>query len=451
MSVELTDRGVKRAGTVLDLIGNTPLIRLSKFETGLNGAELYGKAEWFNPGGSVKDRPAANMVREGLRSGALRPGKTLLDATSGNTGIAYAMIGASQGFPVKLCVPSNVTVERKRLLHAYGADLIFTDPMDGSDGAIREARKQVAANPDLYFYPDQYNNDANWRAHYDTTGPEILAQTEGRITHFVAGLGTSGTFMGTGRRLRDVNPSIKLISFQPDSPLHGLEGLKHMETAIVPGIYDPSLADEDMGVSTEEAHELTRRLAQDGLFVGISSGANLAGALRVARNTSDAVIVVVFCDGGEKYLSERFWDEDATPRLTVQRDVEQAIRAHGAETYPNECCGALYGRDGVVTATLALSNTTDEGPRRRFLVRPQDYVAAERRASELGAELLGFYHSHPDHPARPSQYDLDHAWPFFSYIIVSVRAGKPEGMTSWRLREDRSAFDPERLTYAEHN
>ncbi len=195
-----------RGSTVLDLIGNTPLLRLKKFEAGLNGVELYGKAEWFNPGGSVKDRPAANMVREGLRSGALRPGKTLLDATSGNTGIAYAMIGAAQGFPVKLCVPANVTVERKRLLHAYGAELIFTDPMDGSDGAIREARKQVAANPDMFFYPDQYNNDANWRAHYETTGPEILAQTEGRITHFVAGLGTSGTFMGTGRRLREANP-----------------------------------------------------------------------------------------------------------------------------------------------------------------------------------------------------------------------------------------------------
>src|SRR5687767_5985039 len=309
MGVQTTDRGQRRAETVLDLIGNTPLIRLRKFETGLNGVELYGKAEWFNPGGSVKDRPAGNMVREGLRSGALRPEKTLLDATSGNTGIAYAMIGASKGFPVKLCVPSNVTVERKRLLHAYGADLIFTDPMDGSDGAIREARKQVAANPDLYFYPDQYNNDANWRSHYETTAPEIIEQTEGRITHFVAGLGTSGTFIGAGRRFRELNPKIRLISVQPDSPLHGLEGLKHMATAIVPGIYDPALADEDIGVSTEEAFELTRRLAREGMFVGISSGANLAGALRVARQVTDAVIVVIFCDGGEKYLTERFWEE----------------------------------------------------------------------------------------------------------------------------------------------
>jgi cysteine synthase B len=308
MSAQAADRGLKTADSVLDLIGNTPLIRLRKFEAGLNGVELYGKAEWFNPGGSVKDRPAANMVREGLRTGALRPGKTLLDATSGNTGIAYAMIGACEGFPVKLCVPSNVTIERKRLLHAYGAELIFTDPMDGSDGAIREARRQVAADPEMYFYPDQYNNDANWGAHYKTTGPEILAQTGGRVTHFVSGLGTSGTFMGTGRRLREVNPSIRLISFQPDSPLHGLEGLKHMESAIVPGIYDPQLADADMRVSTEDAYTMVRRLArEEGLLVGISGGAALAAALSVAESARNAVIVTIFPDSADKYMSERFW------------------------------------------------------------------------------------------------------------------------------------------------
>jgi cysteine synthase B len=309
MGVQTPTSQARRADSVLDLIGNTPLLRLRKFEAGLSGVELYGKAEWFNPGGSVKDRPAANMVREGLRSGALKAGKTLLDATSGNTGIAYAMIGAAQGFPVKLCVPSNVTQERKRLLHAYGAELIFTDPMDGSDGAIREARRQVAANPSLYFYPDQYNNDANWRAHYETTAPEILAQTDGRITHFVAGLGTSGTFMGTGRRLREANKAIRLISFQPDSPLHGLEGLKHMETAIVPGIYDPSLADEDLRVSTEDAYVLVRRLAtEEGLLVGISGGAALAAALKVARTLRNAVIVTIFPDSADKYMSERFWN-----------------------------------------------------------------------------------------------------------------------------------------------
>jgi len=299
----------RTASSVVDLIGNTPLIRLSSFEADLRNVELYAKAEWRNPGGSVKDRAAARMILDGERSGALTRDRIILDATSGNTGIAYAMIGAARGYRVRLCVPENVTPERKRILKAFGADVVYTDPMQGSDGAIIRVKQMYAESPDLYFYPDQYNNAGNWRAHYDTTGPEILEQTGGRLTHFVAGLGTSGTFVGVGRRLREVNPAIRLISVQPDSPLHGLEGLKHMETAIVPGIYDPTLADQDLGVSTEEAFELTRRLAREGVFVGISSGANLAGALRVARSTSDAVVVVVCCDGGEKYLSERLWDE----------------------------------------------------------------------------------------------------------------------------------------------
>jgi len=305
----LTPGLARTVSSIVDLVGNTPLIRLQSFESGLRNVELWAKAEWRNPGGSVKDRAASRMIAEGQKSGALTPDKILLDATSGNTGIAYAMIGAAKGFRVRLCVPANVTPERKRILKAFGAEVIFTDPMDGSDGAILRAKAMYAADPDLYFYPDQYNNPANWRAHYDTTGPELLEQTGGRITHFVSGLGTSGTFMGTGRRLREVKPDVKLISVQPDSPLHGLEGLKHMDTAIVPGIYDPKLADEDLGVSTEDAFRLTRELARQGLFVGISSGANLAGALNVAQRTSDAVIVVIFCDGGEKYLSERFWDE----------------------------------------------------------------------------------------------------------------------------------------------
>jgi cysteine synthase B len=303
---------LQAVSSVIQLIGNTPLVRLAAFESGLRNVQLYAKIEGRNPAGSVKDRPAARMILEGERSGALKPGKIIMDATSGNTGIAYAMIGASKGYTVRLCLPENVTPERKRILRAFGAELVMTNPLEGSDGAIRMARKLHQENPELYFYPDQYNNDANWRSHFDTTGPEIIDQTDGRLTHFVAGLGTSGTFMGVGRRLRTFNPEIKLISVQPDSPLHGLEGLKHMESAIVPGIYDPRLADEDVRVSTEEAHEITRQLAmQEGLLVGISSGANLAGALRVARNAEDAIVVVIFCDGGEKYLSERFWEEPA--------------------------------------------------------------------------------------------------------------------------------------------
>ena len=285
------------------------MIRLSSFEAGLRNVELYAKAEWRNPGGSVKDRAAARMILEGERSGRLTKDTIILDATSGNTGIAYAMIGAARGYRVRLCVPENVTPERKKILKAFGADVVFTDPMQGSDGAILRVKELYAERPDLYFYPDQYNNEFNWRAHYDTTAPEIIEQTGGRITHFIAGLGTSGTFTGTTRRLRTLNPRLKAFSVQPDGPLHGIEGLKHMATSIVPGIYEPTLAHEDLGIATEDAFELTRQLARRGLFVGISSGAALAAALQVARDASDAVIVAIFPDGGEKYLSERFWGE----------------------------------------------------------------------------------------------------------------------------------------------
>jgi cysteine synthase B len=299
--------------SVTTLIGHTPLLRLRRFEPEVcTGVELYAKAEWQNPGGSVKDRAAIRMVLEGEKAGLLTPDKTIIDATSGNTGIAYAMIGAARGYAVKLCMPENVTPERKRILRAYGAEIVFTDPLEGSDGAIRAVRKLYAASPDRYFYPDQYNNPANWQAHYDTTGPEIYTQTAGRVTHFVAGLGTSGTFMGTGRYLRDRKPSVQLVSVQPDSPLHGLEGLKHMESAIVPGIYDPAFADVDLRVGTEEAYDCTRRLAvEQGLLVGISAGATLAAVLKIGRTIPEGVIVAIFSDGGDKYLSERFWEEPA--------------------------------------------------------------------------------------------------------------------------------------------
>jgi cysteine synthase B len=296
---------------VLELIGRTPLVRLPHFERETAGVELYAKAEWQNPGGSVKDRAAARMIADGEASGRLRPGLTIVDATSGNTGIAYAMVGAARGYRVKLCLPENASPERKLILRAFGAELVLTNPLEGTDGAIREVRRMVAEHPDRYFYPDQYSNDSNWRAHFDTTAPEIIEQSGGRLTHFVAGLGTSGTFVGTGRRLRQFNRDIKLISFQPDSPFHGLEGLKHMGSAMVPAIYDASLADEDLAVSTEEAHRLVRRLArEEGLLVGISSGAALAAALQVARRLDRGVVVTVFPDGAEKYLSETFWTVD---------------------------------------------------------------------------------------------------------------------------------------------
>ena len=308
----MTTTRLSAPASMIDLIGGTPLVRLRTFGADLPGIELYAKAEFQNPGGSVKDRAAASILREAKRAGRLCDGVTILDATSGNTGIAYAMISAAYGYRLKLCMPANVTRERIRTLKAYGAELVLTNPMEGTDGAIREARRLVASDPQRYFYADQYNNDANWRAHYETTGPEIIEQTEGRITHFVAGLGTSGTFMGVGRRLREFNSDIQLISVQPDSPMNGVEGLKHMETAIRPGIYDDTLADEDVRIATERAYAFTRRLAsEEGMLVGVSSGAALAAALDVAERAPRGVIVVVFPDSGTRYLSERFWDAEA--------------------------------------------------------------------------------------------------------------------------------------------
>jgi cysteine synthase B len=311
--IQLTDvRGrLEGPAEAWELIGNTPLLKLGNITAGLQkGVEVYAKAEWFNPGGSVKDRPALSMIRDGERRGLLEPGRTILDATSGNTGIAYAWIGAARGYKVKLALPQNASDERKRILRTYGAELVLTSPLEGSDGAIREAQRLYAENPELYFYPDQYNNPANWRAHYESTAEAIWEQTEGRITHFVAGLGTSGTFVGTSRRLKELNPDVKVISFQPDSPFHGLEGLKHMPSAIVPGIYDPDLADENLEISTEAAHRYARKLGkEEGLLVGVSAGAALVAALKVAEQLSTGVVVTVFPDSGDKYLSERFWEE----------------------------------------------------------------------------------------------------------------------------------------------
>ena len=300
----------ERTTSILDHIGNTPLLRLQRLAGIPAGAEVYIKAEHMNPGGSVKDRPALNMILDGEQTGKLTPGKIILDSTSGNTGIAYAMIGAAKGYQVRLCVPANASIERKRILRAYGAEVIFTPGGEGSDGAIRKCRELYFSEPDKYFYPDQYNNPANWLAHYEGTGKEIWRQTEGRVTHFVAGLGTSGTFTGVGRRLREYSPEVRLISMQPSSGFHGLEGLKHMPTAIVPGIYDTTLADENVWIETEEAYTMVKRLAvEEGLLVGISTGANVTAALSVAARTGRGVIVTIACDGADKYLSEHFWED----------------------------------------------------------------------------------------------------------------------------------------------
>ena len=302
------------AEPLLATIGNTPLLRLEKIPLEFPGIELFAKAEYFNPGGSVKDRAALNMVLDGERSGKLNHNRVILDATSGNTGIAYAMIGANRGYRVKLILPANASGERQRILKAYGAEMLLSDAADGSDGAIRLCRQVYMADPDLYFYPDQYNNPANWKAHFEHTGPEIIRQTGGRLTHFVAAMGTSGTFTGITRRLKRDLPEVKCYSAQPSSGFHGLEGLKHMPTAIVPGIYDERLADGNLWIETEDAYRMVRRLArEEGLLVGISSGCNVHAATLLARELAargeSATIVTVLCDSAEKYLSEHFWDE----------------------------------------------------------------------------------------------------------------------------------------------
>jgi cysteine synthase B len=297
---------------LLENIGGTPLFGFRRLARELpRGVELYAKAEHLNPGGSVKDRAALSMILEGERTGRLTPERIILDATSGNTGIAYAMIGAALGYRVRLCLPANASFERKRILRIYGAELIETDPLEGADGAQRHAQRLAAAAPATYFYPNQYDNPANWRAHYEGTAPEIWEQTAGRVTHFLAGVGTSGTFTGVVRRLRELNPALRAVLMQPDSPLHGLEGMRHVETSIVPAIFDRALADERVEVSTEDAQAMARRLAlEEGLFVGVSSGANVSAALRYARGLqSGSVVVTVLCDGGGRYLSEDFWGE----------------------------------------------------------------------------------------------------------------------------------------------
>jgi cysteine synthase B len=297
---------------LLENVGGTPLLRLGRVARGLPpGVEVYAKAEHLNPGGSVKDRAALSMILDGEQTGRLTPDKIILDATSGNTGIAYAMIGAARGYRVRLCLPRNANFERKRTLRIHGAELLETDPREGVDAPQRLAQRLAAEEPEAYFYSNQYDNPANWRAHYEGTAPEIWGQTGGRVTHFLAGVGTSGTFTGTVRRLRELSPSLKAVLMQPDSPLHGLEGMRHVETTIVPGIFDARLADERVEISTEEAQAMARRLAlEEGLFVGVSSGANVAAALRYAQGLPEgSVVVTVLCDGGGRYLSEEFWEE----------------------------------------------------------------------------------------------------------------------------------------------
>ena len=440
--------GAGRPSDVIDLIGNTPLIELKKLGREVAPTRIYAKAEWFNPGGSVKDRPALSMILDGERTGELTRDKVLIDATSGNTGIAYAMICSALGYRARFCVPRNIGKMRERILEGYGADLVFTDPQLATDGAMVEARRLLDESPELYFYPDQYSNSANWKAHYHGTALEILEQTEGSITHFVAGLGTTGTFTGNGKRLRETNPDIRLIAVQPDSPLHGLEGLKHLETTLVPDIFQANLVDEFAPVRTEDAQAMCRTLARE---VGTARRAV------VGRGGGCGAP-----DGEEREERHRGRDlprqRAQVPRhalldgrrmsVRIAANDMAAIRAHGERAYPHECCGFILGRldsaaKDAVRLEPAENAREDEAQRNRFLITPDDYRAADRIARAEGLDVLGFYHSHPDAPARPSEYDREHAWPWYSYVIVSVRNQHAEEMTSWELRDDRSAFDEE--------
>jgi cysteine synthase B len=299
--------------TVLDAVGNTPLLELQKISGDAGGPRIFAKAEFFNPSGSVKDRAAKAMILDGIKTGKLTHEKTIIDATSGNTGIAYAMIGAALGYKVTLYLPANASYERKRIIRNYNADIVETNPLESSDGAFLAARAEYEAHQQKYFYPNQYNNDVNWKAHYDSTGVEIWEQSDKKITHFVSGMGTSGTFTGVSRRLKEFNKDIAIVAVQPDSPFHGIEGTKHMQSTLKPGFYDETLADITLEIDTEAAYRMTKRLArEEGLFVGISSGANVHAALALAKTLpKDAVIVTVLCDGGLRYLSDSFWERES--------------------------------------------------------------------------------------------------------------------------------------------
>lgn len=456
--------------SLLDQIGNTPLLRLQRVTVGLPGAvEVYVKAEWFNPGGSVKDRSVRRIIEDAERDGRLTRDRIILDSSSGNAGIAYAMIGAAKGYRVRLVVPENVSEERKRILRAFGVQVEYSNPLEGSDGAILRAREIAEAEPKRYFFADQYNNPSNVRAHYETTGPEIFAQTEGRVTHVVAGLGTSGTVTGAGRRLRELKPDIEIVAVEPDSGIHGIEGLKHMGTAIVPGIYDRTAHDHKVSVRTEAAYAMARRLAaEEGLLVGQSTGAAVVGALAVAHTLADGVVVAVGPDSGDRYLSTTMWEGGPSPEaidggfvtvesalggrlsfrgkfcyirrveaVVLSREDLAAVLAQAQEEAPNECCGLLLGRQGRVERVIRGTNI-DHSPV-TYNMDPQELFRVHREMEEEGLDLIAIYHSHPRTRAYPSSTDIAKAtYPDSFYMIVSLgdHGAAPE-VRAFRIAEGR--------------
>ncbi|MGH2398442.1 MAG: pyridoxal-phosphate dependent enzyme [bacterium] len=455
--------------SLLDRIGNTPLLRLQRVAAGLPGTvELYVKAEWFNPGGSVKDRSVRRIIEDAERDGRLTRDRVILDSSSGNAGIAYAMIGAAKGYRVRLVVPENVSEERKHILRAFGVEVEYSSPLEGSDGAIMRAREIADTEPRRYFFADQYNNPSNVRAHYETTGPEVFEQTGRRVTHFVAGLGTSGTVTGAGRRLRELKPDVQIIAVEPDSGIHGIEGLKHMGTAIVPGIYDRTAHDLKVSVRTEAAYAMARRLAaEEGLLVGQSTGAAVVGALAIANTLAAGVVVAIGPDSGDRYLSTMMWDGRTSPEaidggfVTVEstprgrllfrrkfcytRRVEAvalggehlaAVMAQAQEEAPNECCGLLLGRVGHVERVIRGTNI-DQSPV-TYNMDPQQLFLAHRQMEEEGLDLIAIYHSHPRTRAYPSSTDIAKAtYPDAFYMIVSLVDPAGPEVRAFRIAEGR--------------
>ncbi len=451
-----------RDPALLTKVGRTPLRRLTRLAGLKPDVEIWAKLESTNPGGSVKDRAALSILEDAERSGHLRPGMTLLDSTSGNTGIAYALIGALKGYPVELVMPLNVSEERKRFVREYGATTRFTDPMEGSDGAIREARRLAAEQPDRYLYLDQYSNDANWKAHYHGTAPEIWEQTAGRVTHIVAGLGTSGTMMGTGRRLKELSPTLQVHAVQPAEPVHGLEGMKHMPTAIVPRIYDEAFPDKTHWIGTEAAYECVKRLAaEEGLFVGYSSGAALRAALDIAAGLDRGVIVAILPDGGERYHSTWFYADEvlplaakappAGPVLRLTPAVVRDLVAEAERTYPNEGCGLFLGKTERIFDIAGLAVAVNVHPDRhedRFTIADKEQLRIRREARNQGMEVTGVFHSHPDHPAVPSATDAPYLalWEKCPFVIASVRGGKVSCVRAW-IHDDEIREIPIEIVY----
>lgn len=463
MSEPATRAGSARG--LLEQIGGTPLFRLARVTAELPRAvEVYVKAEWFNPGGSVKDRPVRAIIEDAERDGRLVPGGTILDSSSGNAGIAYAMIGAAKGYRVHLVIPENVSEERKRILRAFGAEVQYSDPLEGSDGAIVVARALAARHPETYFFADQYNNPSNVRAHYETTGPELLEQTEGRITHLVAGLGTSGTIVGAGRFLRERRSGIEVVAVEPDSALHGIEGLKHMPTAIVPGIYDPSVHDHKVSVRTEAAYGMAGRLArEEGLLVGQSTGAAVVAAIAVAHTLREGTVVAVGPDGGDRYLSTTMWEAPAAgdpmdgfvsvesrlgavsfrrrfcyirrvEALTIGRQHLSAMLAQARSEAPNECCGLLLGRGGRTERVVPGTNV-DRSPV-TYNMDPQELYQAHRLMEAEGLDLAAIYHSHPRTRAFPSSTDVAKAmYPDATYVIISLQDAAHPEVRAFRILE----------------